>query len=171
LPDIRNPPGPAAPPPAPDLPRRVRVNPSQWVGLPLLLLVPVLALGGVLGERRQLRTMHDDHTRIEVEYPTRLRARQHSTVVVRIVKLNGTSADSVRVMFDESWLGRFDDVDLTPDPQHGWTVLLADFEVGEQVEVRLGLEAGRPGRSRGQVRVEGGARAGHEIVLSTFVLP
>jgi hypothetical protein len=160
-----------SPPPAPEVPRRVHLYRSQWIGLPLLVLLPLLALANVFGEARQTRTIGDDRIRVEVEHPTRLRVRQHSTVHVRIDRLAGTAADSIRVVFDPAWIGHFTKVSVVPDPEHAWTVLLSDLAAGIRADVRVELEGTRLWRSRGWLRVEHVGGPAHDIELATFILP
>lgn len=38
------------PPEVPDIKRRIQLHPWQWIGIPLFLLIPILALFGVFGE-------------------------------------------------------------------------------------------------------------------------
>lgn len=171
VPGIDEPDPPAGPPPPPEMPRRVRLYPSQWIGLPLLLLVPVLALAGTFGEQRQTHAIASDAVHFEVDYPTRMRTRQHSHLSVHVVRVGGEASDTVRVEFDPAWVQSFARLELLPQPARPWIVELAGVEVGDTAVVRLGLEARERWRRSGYIRLQDGRGGSRDIAIRTFILP
>jgi hypothetical protein len=165
----QDPPELGGPPPAPVMPRRVRLYRAQWLGLPLLLVLPLLGLAGAFGESRQTRTFADEFVRVEVDYPVRLRVRQPSAVHVRVDRL-ADMADSLLIAVDPAWLDRFAKVTVIPEPQHGWSVWLRDPHPGSRAEVRVEFEARQLWSGRGRIHIQHAGGVGH-VEITTFVYP
>jgi hypothetical protein len=159
------------PPPPPDYRRRVRLYPSQWIGVPLLLLVPVLALAGVFGETRTTRELRDDVLHYSVEYPTRLRAGQTTLLRIRIVSIAATAPDSVTVTLDAAFMERFDEVRIMPEPARPWAVVVTGMAPGDSAEVQVELAGRALGRSRGGVTLEHTGGAPRDVAITTIVFP
>jgi hypothetical protein len=153
------------------MPRRVHLYRGQWIGLPLLLLLPVLAMAGVFGEGRSTQTYTDQLVRFELDYPTRLRARQHSHITVRVERLAGNAADTIRVEFDPAWLDHFTELTIVPEPARPWIVELAGLERGDTAVVRVGLEANSHWRRSGRIRLSHAGGATHDVATTTFIFP
>lgn len=165
------PPGNSGPPPPPDTRRRIRLYPAQWVGVPILLLLPVLALAGVFGETRATSSLTHDGVHYDVEYPTRLRAGQHSVVQVRATLLGGAAGDTLEVELDAGWMQRFTRISVVPEPETPWRMLLPLAEPGQSAEVRIELEGRRLWRAEGAVRVRRAGGQPRDVAIRTFVFP
>jgi hypothetical protein len=165
-----DPPDLSEPPRLPDLPRRVRLYPGQWVGIPLLMLLPVLAVFGVFGETRGSADATGDVIRVEVDYPRRLRAGKWSEVQVRIRNVSGAVLNDVAVTFDASYLDHFSRLTFTPPPTLPHAVELSELHPGATATVRLEFEGDRPWWGRGRIGV---AHAGDTaaVFISTFTYP
>jgi hypothetical protein len=137
----------------------------------VLLLLPVLAVAGVFGERRQTHAIADGAVQFEVDYPTRMRARQHSHLTVRIARVGGDAADTVQVEFDPAWMQHFTKLELVPQPVHPWVVELAGIERGDTATVRLEFEARDHWRRSGYLRLGHARGEIRDIPIRTFILP
>jgi hypothetical protein len=165
-----DPPDLSEPPRLPDLPRRVRLYPGQWIGIPLLMLLPVLAVFGVFGESRGSADAAGAMLRLEVDYPKRLRAGKWSEVQVRIQNMSGAVLDDVAVTFDASYLHHFSRLTFTPALTLPQTIELSDLHSGGTSIVRLEFEADRPWWGRGRIGVTHGGDT-TAVLISTFTFP
>jgi hypothetical protein len=165
-----DPPDLSEPPRLPDLPRRVRLYPGQWIGIPLLMLLPVLAVFGVFGESRGSADATGAMLRLEVDYPTRLRAGKWSEVQVRIRNVSGTVLDDVAVTFDTEYLDHFSRLTFTPPLTRPHAVELSDLHPGGTSVVRLEFEGDRPWWGRGRIGIAQGGDT-TAVLISTFTFP
>ncbi|HSJ25359.1 MAG TPA: hypothetical protein VK929_11850 [Longimicrobiales bacterium] len=159
------------PPPPPDTRRQIRLYPAQWIGVPVLLLLPILALAGAFGETRATASVTHDGVRYDVEYPTRLRAGQHTAVLVRVTPLAGPAGDTVEVVFDGAWLDRFTRITAVPEPETPWRLLLPMTATGETAEARVEMEGSRLWQGEGTVRLGRAGGSSMDVVVRTLVFP
>jgi hypothetical protein len=73
--------------------RQVLFTRKQWVGLPLLFGVPVLALFGVFGEQRAEAHAISPVADVHIEFPTRFRYRQVQSLHVSVRNVSGQRID------------------------------------------------------------------------------
>lgn len=157
---------------APDAPRRFRLHGYQWVGLPLLFLVPVLALLGVFGETKGRAEAVGADLAMEVRYADRLRHKQLNAIEVRVENGSGVRLDTVTLAFDESYVQPFSVRAFVPSATRPFEVELYDLASGEVRLVWAELQAERYGRHRGALRAYATGRVDTtSITLSTFVFP
>jgi hypothetical protein len=161
----------SAPPPAPEMPRRTRLYPFQRVGLPLLALIPVLALLEVFGEARRQTHAATSTFAVEVDHPTRLRTGQESSIEVVVRNLSPDTLDTVRVIFDQPFLHRFSNLSMMPSPDSRGAVEVPGIEPAGVRRLLVELEAARVGRGDGILSVATGAGDSVAIWIETFVLP
>jgi hypothetical protein len=163
LPDHTEPPG------APEVRRRVRLYPGQWIGIPILILIPLLAALGVFGERRETVEVTGAAIRLEVDYPTRLRNGQRSDIEVRVWNLS-TEPLNAAVLFDPAYFERFTRVSFTPGQSAPNEVDLTGLEAGRAAVLRVELEGDKPWRSSGRVGIRHAGDTTH-LPIRTFTLP
>lgn len=157
---------------APEVPRRFRLHLYQWLGLPLLFLVPVLALFGTFGETERRVEAASEVLGLEVRYADRLRHKQTNAVEVRIENRSGTPLDTVVVSFDESYVTPFSVLAFVPSAAKPFEVELYGVAPGERRLVWVELQAEHYGRHAGALRVHGGGHGDTATIgLSTFVFP
>jgi hypothetical protein len=159
------------PPPPPEVRRRVMLHGAQWIGIPLLMLVPVLALLGVFGESRRHAEAGSDVLRVEVDYPQRHRTGLRSDIVVRLRNVSSAPLDGVSVAFDPAYFSDAFNVLFNPPASAPHEVALPVLEPGAEDEVRVEFEAEHRWWRRGWIRVTRDGRAVAELRIGTFVLP
>jgi hypothetical protein len=161
----------SAPPPAPEMPRRTRLYPVQRIGLPLLALIPVLALLEVFGEARRQTHGATSAFAVEVDHPARLRTGQESSIEVVVRNRSQATLDTVLVVFDQPLLHRFSNLSMMPSPNSRGAVELIGIEPAGVRRLLVEFEAARVGRGDGILSVVTGARDSVAIRIETFVLP
>ena len=162
------------PPPlrSPDAPRTLRLHPYQWVGIPLLFAVPVLALFGVFGETWAHTRAAGADLSLEVRYADRYRYKMLNTVEAWVENRSGARLDTVVVAFDETYAGQFSTLTFIPSPTEPFEVELYDVAPGERRLVWAEFQAERYGRHTGPLRAYVPGRADTvSVTLSTYVFP
>ena len=163
------------PPPAlggRDHSRRVRLQGPQWVGIPLLFAVPLLALLGVFGESFTSAEAAGSDVALRVEYSTRYRYKQINAVQVRVDNVAGEPLDTVVVAFDPRYVRQFSTLMFIPAPQAPFEIVFTDFEAGGSRTVWAELQGEKYGTHRGTLQAyrTGGADTAR-VTLRTLILP
>ena len=104
---------------------------KQWVGLPILALIPVLALFGAFGERTATVSETTPSLAVRVTYPERFRYRQTERLEIAVTNRSARALDSVLVSLDTAYFSRFTGVHVEPEPQAAYAVRLANVAPGE----------------------------------------
>jgi hypothetical protein len=130
---------PRAPPGAP----RFVLTRKQWVGLPVLALIPALALAGVFGERTASVSATTRSLGVTVTYPARLRYRQTAHLEIAVTNRAARALDSVHVSLDTAYLAAFVGVHVQPAPVVPFIVSLAQVAPGETRRIEVELSGDR----------------------------
>jgi hypothetical protein len=161
---------PDEPPRVPDIERRIAPGRARMAGVLLLMVLPALAIAGVLNEARRTAESATPELLLRVEYPHRLRADAESELRIEVVRAPAGSAGPVLLRVEGEYLDRLESLDSHPGSRAAGEMLLDQIEPGEGAEARLRLAARRAGVARGVVT----ASAGEEeltVRLRTRVLP
>ncbi len=163
------------PPEPPEMRRRFVLERSQWIGVPLMLLIPLTALFGLYGPGRGQAVIRTSGLEMSVDHPSKTHYRMDEVMVVAVRNASDQPLGSVEVGFDRSYIEAFSSVTFTPDPDR----------VTER-EIRVPLEALGPGESRRVLvsmraeqrwRLDGAVRAlaregpVAQVRITTFVMP
>jgi hypothetical protein len=169
--EARDPPDLTDPPTGPHLPRRIHLYRYQWIGLPLLALLPILAIFRFFGDTSQRVDASSDAVRLEVVYPDRQRVGQKRQLEVRIENVSGNRLDTVTVSFDPSYVDRFNTVSFVPEPRSAYQIELLGVEPREHRLIRIETEGAEPWRHQGEVSVASPGSDPAGVRVSTFVFP
>ena len=142
--------GPSAPP---QMRRGLALTRKQRIGLPILTLIPLLALLGIFGERAATVNATSSSLAVSVRYPERFRYRQVLPLAVTVRNQSPRLIDTIRVSLDTAYITRFSSVRITPAPSTAFTVTLAGVRPGEQRLVSAELWGQDYGRLRGRIVV------------------
>lgn len=159
----------ADPPEPPEVERRVRLLPMQWVGIPLLLVPVLLAAFGVFGESWDTATASSATISVDVRWPTRFRYKQLNEVHVWVENRTGGVLDTVTVALDTAYASRFSTVTAIPDFDDAYSLSLVALRPGERRLAVIELQAERYGRHEGRLDVVAGDTA--RLRLHTIVFP
>jgi hypothetical protein len=160
-----------SPPRAPDIERQFQLHTYQKVGLPLLLLFPVLALAGVFGEGRGSTDQVTGLLHVQVDYPTRIRYSTTTRMTVSVTNRSTSPIDSLAVSFDPEYLSAFTEVSFTPDVDRAFSCDLLDLAPGEERRLLVEYSAEDYWRHRGRVLVKGAGADSAALDFSTFIYP
>jgi hypothetical protein len=163
------------PPQPPQITRQIRVAPLQKVGVPLLLLVPLLAILGLFDESLTTVSASNSHLSIQVEHVTRTRNGQHNPISIRITNLSSQSPVTATVYIDRAYLDHFSDRQFTPQATRltdtVYEVVLPDLQARETRAIAVESQVEDPGWHTGIISatVSGGEPV--QVTVRTFIFP
>jgi hypothetical protein len=149
---------------------RIRLTRKQWIGVPVLALVPILALLGVFGDRQKTIAITSPSLGITINYPERMRYRQSELLEISVLNRGQRALDTVLVSVDTSYLSRFIGVRGTPPPTTDFSVPLFDVHPGESRLLSVELTGNRYWRHPATVSATTG-RERTTVAFSTLVFP
>lgn len=167
---------PAEPPSPPQVPAHVSIGRVQAIGVPLLALLPAVALTGLLGEREEhAGSVSAGGVSLQVDYPAVLRFRTLHELRITVANQGDTPMPMTTLQIDHSYLRAFTRLQTTPKvdvvtPQHH-EVTLGPLAPGEARRVVATLEADNYGRHAGRVRLTAQPGSDVAVDVSTLVLP
>lgn len=160
----------ALPPPPPAMEPKIRLSWRQWVGIPVMLAIPILALFGVFGESHTLAQSKSSTLEMTLSYPSRFRYRQMQPLHVTVRNLSSAIADTIKVSFDTAYISRFATVKFDPLPHDAYTVDLIDVKPLESRLVSVELWGDDYGNHPGTIVARRGSDSAI-IHLRTLVFP
>jgi hypothetical protein len=138
------------PPEPPYVDRRLRLARPQWIGLPLIALIPVLAMAGVFGERWGADEGVSGALHARIDYPTRLRTRPTKPTTIHVENRSTATLDTIEVTLDSTYLEQFSEVSVVPSPTDAAALELIGVPPGGIRRVHVQLNAGSVGRHSGR---------------------
>jgi len=155
------------PEPAPEFARRLVLGRWQAAGLVLLLGVPVLALGRLLGDRVESHALRTGEWVLVAEVPACAREGNQMRITVRLARAaGGAEAPLSRVELSADYLSRFSAVRPLPS---GFGDPVTPARVSAPMIIELTPEGYGWARGRLGVVTETGQRL--ELAVKTFVFP
>lgn len=163
------------PPQPPSIERKFKLYPTQLIGIPLLILVPVLALLGMFGETYQEVIASSPQLQMRVEHPTRFRYKVIDTVTVSLTNISAQPITALEIGFDRTYIEGFSTVTFTPAiEQITETVYLlevTDLQPGETRVVSVGIQAEKYGMHRGAITITPESGEALRVLIETFSFP
>jgi hypothetical protein len=162
---------PDQPPHVPDIHRHFEAR--HALGVLLLAALPIVAAVGLLDTQVRVAEAGTADLVIRVEYPSRIRATQRTTLRVAITgSRDGDAMASARVTLPAGYLSGFDVGRITPDPvASGELEISLDAAAGPSVRVDVELEARRFGVHAGEIRVAPARGEPVTVPIRTFIFP
>lgn len=160
----------AQPPQPPAHDRGIQLNRTQLIGVPLLALIPLLAILGTFGEHWDTRVADGGTLRTVIEFPDRFRAKLSKPITVFVENRSQQPLDTVEVAFDAEYIERFTAVSFLPDVEESYVVRLLDVRPGETRRVHLELDGDQVGGHHGRVVVRSGTDSS-VVGIHTIVFP
>lgn len=162
-------------PQPPDMKRRIRMYPMQWIGMVLIALIPVLALLGVFGEQRAQVSASSSALSLDVDYPLNYRYRVHNPLTITVRNTSQQAYETVTIAISTDYISPFADSKFEPELQRltdaAYEVDLDDVQPGETRLVTVVLEGQEYGRHAGAITASAEGAAAARVDVATFVLP
>lgn len=166
---------PSKPPQPPEVDKKFQVHTYQWIGIPLMLLIPILALVGLFGESVDSVRTSSQQLEMSVEYPTRFRFKMIDEVTVTLSNVSGQTLPSVLVNFDREYIDAFSTVTFTPAVKSitgsNYIVEVSDLQPGETRVISATVQAENYGMHRGTIGLGPEEAQDLEVSVATFTFP
>lgn len=165
------------PPAPPPFPRKIQLHRVQLIGMPILMLVPLLAILGVFGETFTTTQAQSDRLTVRVQYATRYRYKMTNPVEVTVHNTSTAPLATVEVRFAKAYIDQFSDPVFTPQVEtitdQFYIVQLRDLQPEETQVVTVSLQGERYGRHQGVIIIADTADPAHELAtpIATWIFP
>jgi hypothetical protein len=163
------------PPDPPPFERRILVPLPQMVGIPVLLLLPILATLGVFGETKRTAEAANEVLALEVTSPARTRFKMLAPVTVEVTNLSARGPVTVTLEFSSGYIQQFSQVRFSPGPSEvtpeRYRVEVPGLSAGEARVVTVDMQAERYWRHRGRVGASLPGGPPVSLPLETWVFP
>jgi hypothetical protein len=162
------------PPEPEDFKRKIEFYPFQWVGIPLLFLIPILALFGVLGETET--TAHATGTSLDVAITYSNHVNFQSTEIseISVTNTGDVAIPILTVAIEKAYLDNFSDKSFTPPireiTEGAYVIELADLQAGETRYITYDSRGATIGSHRGMVRFSSGEDE-VSLTIETLIFP
>jgi hypothetical protein len=145
------------------------------IGVPLLALLPLLAMFGVFGESRAVTTREDGQLALQVDSATRLRYWTPTHMEVHATNLTQQAPTTITVAISRDYLDHFGDLAFVPDAERitaaNYEVELTEVGQGETRIVEIEMVGRRYWWHRGEVAASIEAGSPLTVAVGTFVFP
>jgi hypothetical protein len=163
------------PPEAPDIERRLEFDTLQRIGIPILLLVPLLALLGVFGDSSGSRVAETPEAALHVTYPSRMRHGLASSLRVDVRNRSPRPLSNVTVAISRDYLEPFRDLSFMPEltavHETAYLLEIGDVPPGEERLVLVELRGWEHGRYPATVTVTIDGVENVQTTFTTIVFP
>jgi hypothetical protein len=155
----------------PNVRRRLRLYPHQWLALPLLFAIPVAAIAGAFGERSTSLSVAAHNIEVHLRSPRVFRYRQLEPLQLSITNRSPAALPSLSITFDTAYVARFARVRFIPEVTEPYIIQLDTLPPGATTIVMAELEGARYGSHRGAIYIQQGRKQILRLPLRTWVLP
>lgn len=163
-----------SPPSPPEMTFRFRFYPFQLVMIPLLILIPLLALMGVFGDRVENREVQGEGVSISAHFPSMTRFDQRETLRITIHS-GAASIPAATLRISRTYLDYFAGLSFMPTnvsiDSASYVIDLGDIPANTTHVMTLEYRAARMGMFIGSVMLETENAPLLDFELSTFVFP
>lgn len=162
-------------PKPPRLGRQVRLYRYQVIGLPILALLPVLALFGVFGLASERTGEEAGQFEVSLRYDTRTRLGKDATIDVEIRNGSNATVAAPVVAITRNYLEGFSDLAFTPDDvkidASHYLIELEPIPPGASAVVTVEMTPLRYWSRQGELTVTGLGEEEFRFGLRTLVYP
>ena len=163
------------PPQPPQVARKLRFHVLQLVGMPLMMLIPVLALFGVFGETVHEVTESSQELEMHVRFPARFRYKMIDSVTVSLRNTSDQPIKTVHIAFDRAYVESFSTVTFTPSVEQitetVYIVELTDLQPGQVQIASLSIQAEKYGNHQGAITATQDGDPGLQAHITTLTFP
>ena len=163
------------PPEPPEIERRIEFHRLQMIGMPFILLIPLLALFGLFGESFDEAQAANSQVELRVDHPTRLRYKAVNAMEISVRNISAQEVPTITVTIDSDYVDKFAQVSFIPEvdevTDEVYEIELQNVGAGEARQISIDFQGDEFGLHTGTITAqpEGGEAA--QTQISTFVFP
>lgn len=157
------------PPPPPHVRRQAKLYLYQWIGLAILVILPVLAGIGFFGQSWKKAHASAGALEVAVSYPNRLRYWQVNQIEVHVRNASGAPLDSVHVSLDSAFALRFANLTSLPTFDESFRIAIPHVPPNRTRTVLIEMRADRYGRHSGTLTIAAADTV--RVPLSIIIFP
>lgn len=163
------------PPQPPEFQRKLQLYPFQYILIPLLFLIPVLAILGFFGETVAIQSANNPSLSVQVEYWSRTRHKVGAPLKVRITNQTDSDMTDINVHFDRDYIDAFLWLSFLPTvtsvTDEDYIVTIDDLPAGQTQAVTVDLKAEKIGVISGTVTIEAETIEPISVRLESLLFP
>jgi hypothetical protein len=162
-------------PQPPDVEKRLRFTRSQFVGMPILFALSLLALLGVFDHASTQQVHRSEQVEVTVDYPTRFNYNQPDRLHIHVRNLSMITIPTVTVGIEDAYLRAFSEIQFTPavdQVEDEWfQVHFNDVSPEGIYGLLVEFHSQGIGPHSGRIRVQPEGSEAVEMQISTFIFP
>jgi hypothetical protein len=162
------------PPQSTEFKRELDFYPFQVIGIPLIFIIPMLALFGVLGETTTILHATGNSIEVSVSYSNRINLQSFDEMEISIRNTSNEAISSLTVSIEKAFLDNFSEisflVDISEISDEAYVIELLDLEPKEAKIIRFSSRGTVFGSHQGIITVSTGEDA-VRILIETFIFP
>jgi hypothetical protein len=155
--------------------RKWQFNLLQAIGMPLLMLLPILALLGGFDERFTAANASGATVEMQVDYPVHLRYRTSQSIGVRLHNISEQPIPAITVRFGRTFMDQFSHIVFMPNvdtiTEETYEVEIRDVPPGATRYVTVEIQGERYGRHRGVITAEPESGEEVQVQVETLIFP
>ena len=163
------------PPEPPPFQRKLVIHRDQLIGIPLLMLLPLLGLFGFFGQTFTTERVANAELSMQVEYTTRSRYQTFHDMRVTVTNLSEQSPVTVTVTFDRSYVDQFSNTTFMPSAERLTEqvveVELTEMETGETQAVEVEFRGEHYWHHTGMISASIAGGEAVQLPVSTTIYP
>jgi hypothetical protein len=154
--------------------RSLRFYSYQVIGIPLLFLVPILAVFGVFGETTTMLNSSNGGIELEVKYTNRVLFQGLDGTEIAVRNTSEEVLEMVIISIDKAFLDAYSDVDISPDvsviTEEAYLVELSQLQPGQTQFVTIDSRGRLIGNHQGTIRATANDLS-TSVTLEVFIIP
>jgi hypothetical protein len=145
------------PPQPPPVDKKLQFYRLQWVGIPLLMLIPILALLNVFGVSWETAVTTSNTLTVQIKYPSRDRYQMSNALEIHIENNSQEAIPTIIVSLDAEYVTSFSTVTFYPELDEiingQYQVKLENVQAGETRLVVVEIQGKAYGRHKGTITI------------------
>jgi hypothetical protein len=165
---------PMSPPKPPEIKREISFYRNQMIGLPIIALLPLLALFKVFDTSLDTVKSSNEGLSLSVRYPTKIRNRTIEPMQITVTNETGVEQKELEVHVSRGFVEKFKQIKFEPDvddiERDSYVVQLKDVKPGEERTIDMDIETDMVGTHDCRVWASTGDEEA-SASFKTFVYP
>ena len=162
------------PPQPPKFERKLHFYPFQLIGIPILFVIPILALLGVFGETSTTIQQAENGLELEVHYSNRVLFQGLDGTEIHVENTSNQTISNLTIQIEKSFLDNYSDLSFTPEvdeiTEQAYVIELLDVQPGETRIVAYDSRGKIVGSHQGRITAST-ATSSVAVSLDVWIIP